>query len=329
MIEILTKTLNDFFIKIYEWVRKRWFIVSFLLTTSSFWFSLVLSFWGEELHFIVINENKKQFTRLGFLLTMVVIIISFVIQMAQRCYENSKLNPDENKRKMDFLEKVNEETVFICGCKFGTLKREILKIKNDKIKDFPKIISIPSNQLKYILETMIECLCELLSTREYSIQKKDMYISLFYNFPLENDSWEQLVTSLPEKGLSIEELLKEGTTFYRLLKTRKKFLFFNNKEEAKKTNNYIPDEEDIIDENGDLKGSIACYKVVIKEQNKTLIQAVLSISTYNKRFINNNDKKKIEYIESVIREYIINPFMIRINIELCLLYLSILYDKNG
>ncbi len=104
-------------------------------------------------------------------------------------------------------------------------------------------------------------------------------------------------------------------------------MFFNSKEDARKQESYIKDGEDVVNENNELKGSIACYKITIKELNDVLIQAILSLSTYNKKFVNTNNKKTINNVEYNIRQYIINPFINRINVELCLLYLYTLYDQ--
>lgn len=62
----MIKCLKKLLIRLHEWVQKKWLIVSVLMSTSSIWFSLILSFWGEKLHFIVTDASgKRQFTFLG------------------------------------------------------------------------------------------------------------------------------------------------------------------------------------------------------------------------------------------------------------------------
>ncbi len=68
-------------------------------------------------------------------------------------------------------------------------------------------------------------------------------------------------------------------------------MFYNSKEQARKLDSYIRDGEDRINENDELKGSIACYRIVVKEEKQELIKAVLSITTYNKRFVSSDNKK--------------------------------------
>lgn len=329
MVQRIKSLIKNLLIKLHEWVQKQWLIVSVIMSTSSIWFSLILNFWGEKLDFLVVDVNgKRQFTRLGGILTLGIVAFSSLLAMAQRYYEYNKLNTDRDRRKLFVLEQVDAETNRICDNKFITLKKRIWAIKNDKVEEFPQIISSPCDQLKHITEKMNKCLCKLLSQNEYCIKQEDLYISLYYIFPMEDMQWRQADSLSPEKGLSIEELQNEKTTFSKVLKDKEPFLFFNSKEQARKEESYIRDEEDSVNEEDELEGSIACYRITIKEKGDILVQAVLSITTYNKKFVNSNDKKIIDNVKFNIKEYILNSFVKRINIELCLLYLHMLYEVN-
>ena len=300
------------------------------MSTSTIWFSLILNFFGEYFHLIAKDEEKgRHFTVLGIILTFAVVCFSSLLVMAQRYYEYYKLNNDKDKRKLFVLEQVNAETNKICDNKFITLKKLILKIKNGENVTFPKIVSRPCDQLKHILEKINTCLCKLLSQKEYTIKPDDLYVSLYYNFPLENNEWKQADNLSPEKGLSINELLNDDhSTFSKVLKSREPFLLYNSKEKALKNDSYIRDEEDREDNDHNLKGSIACYRIIIKENGREIIKAVLSIGTYDKKFVNSDDKKTIDNVKFNMDEYILKPFIRRLNVELCLLYLSILYATN-
>lgn len=151
----MIKCLKKLLIRLHEWVQKKWLIVSVLMSTSSIWFSLILSFWGEKLHFIVTDASgKRQFTFLGAILTILVVGFSCLLAMAQRYYEYSKLNNDKDKRKLVVLENVDIETNKICDNKYITLKKRLWKIKNGQIVDIPQIVSNPCEQLKHILDIM-------------------------------------------------------------------------------------------------------------------------------------------------------------------------------
>lgn len=249
--------------------------------------------------------------------------------MAQRYYEYSKLNTDKDRRKLFILEHVDIETNKICDNKYITLKKKLFEIKKGHVKEFPQIVSNPCEQLKHITEKMNNCLCQLLSQNEYNINENELYISLYYNFPMEDEIWRQTDSIAPERGLGISELINEKSTFSKVLKSKEPFLFYNSKEQARKTDSYISDGEDRLNENNELKGSIACYRIATNESGQELIKAVLSITTYNKKFVNIDNKKIIDNVKFNMDEYILKPFIKRIDIELCLLYLSVLYNKKN
>lgn len=326
----LVRWVKKTLIRLHEWVQKQWLIVSILMSTSSIWFSLILSFWGEKLSLIETDANgKRQFTFWGIVLTVLVVGFSFLLVMAQRYYEYSKLNTDKDRRKLFILEHVDIETNKICDNKYITLKKKLFEIKKGHVKEFPQIVSNPCEQLKHITEKMNNCLCQLLSQNEYNINENELYISLYYNFPMEDEIWRQTDSIAPERGLGISELINEKSTFSKVLKSKEPFLFYNSKEQARKTDSYISDGEDRLNENNELKGSIACYRIATNESGQELIKAVLSITTYNKKFVNSDNKKIIDNVKFNMDEYILKPFIKRIDIELCLLYLSVLYNKKN
>lgn len=321
--------IKEHLIKLHEWVQKKWFVVSVIMSTSSIWFSLILNFFGEKFKLLAVDNNgKRQFTIWGGFLTVAIVVFSCLLAMAQRYYEYDKLNTDKDKRKLFVLEKVDLETNKICDNKFITLKRKLSEIKRGNTTNFPQIVSNPCEQLKHITEKMNNCLCKLLSQNEYSINENELYISLYYNFPMEDSTWRQADSIVPEKGLNINELINTKSTFSKVLKSKESFLFYNSKEQARKTDSYVSDGEDRLNDNDELKGSIACYRIVIKDSGQELIKAVLSVTTYNKKFVNSDNKKIIDNVKFNMDEYILKPFIKRIDIELCLLYLSVLYSKQ-
>ncbi len=317
-------------IRLHEWIQRQWLIVSVFVSTSSIWFSLILNFFGDKLNLIGVDANgQKRFTVVGVVLTGVVTGFSFLLVAAQRYYEYSKLNTDKDKRKLFVLEQVDIETNKICDNKYITLKKRLSNIKKGKINEYPQIVSNPCEQLKHIIEKMNNCLCRLLSQKEYNINENELYISLYYNFPMEDDQWRLTDSIAPEKGLGINELVDDKSTFSAVLVSREPFLFYNSKEQARRIDHYISDGEDQVDENDQLKGSIACYRIVTRESGQELIKAVLSITTYNKKFVNTDDKNIVANVKFNMDEYILKPFIKRISIELCLLYLSVLYNKHN
>lgn len=101
--------------------------------------------------------------------------------------------------------------------------------------------------------------------------------------------------------------------------------FFNSKAKAEKDKHYIEDDLDERDgETGELLGSIACYKDILKHEDKTYIKYILTVSTYSRRFVVDNNPNVIENVRHNIKEFVLPDFTIRIQKELCFLYLSYL-----
>lgn len=76
--------------------------------------------------------------------------------------------------------------------------------------------------------------------------------------------------------------------------------------------------------NGELKGSIACYRFDIKKNDKVYVRAVLSITSYQQQFTSDNSKDKVNNVRENMDDFVISDFEKRIRIELCLLYLAFL-----
>jgi hypothetical protein len=178
-----------------------------------------------------------------------------------------------------------------------------------------------------IIKYLNESLCKILSYENYKINNNEMYVCLHYNFPKESKDWHLAESLYPERNISTKELIKSDSTFKEILSSRKDLIFWNSKEDARKQNKYIPDAEDQYDENQNLKGSIACYKIQVISHGITYINAIISFVTYSKKFINTDgmkaedEKKAIDTVKYNIKANILSAFKKRINIELSLLYI--------
>ncbi|AGY75863.1 hypothetical protein [Clostridium autoethanogenum] len=316
----IRKSLKGKLIALHKWNQKRWLIVSLIMSTASIWFSLILTFCGQDLNLISVSGNKRTLTWPGSILTFIVILFSLVVVLAQRCYEYEELNNNKDKMGLQVLQTISTSTNEICDCKYATLLEQIYGIKNNKIK-VPQIVSKPKEQLKQIIKCLNESLCKTLSYGDYKINSNEMYVCLHYNFPEESKEWYLAESVYAERSISTTELLNDNSTFKQILDFRQDLIFWNSKEDAKKHNKYIEDEEDQFDENHNLKGSIACYKIQIIFHSTTYINAIISFATYSKRFVNKKNKNAINTVKYNIKENILSVFKKRINIELCLLYL--------
>lgn len=324
----LKKNCLEYLIKFHEWINKRVFLLSFILTTSSLWYSLIIGFFGEYLRLIYIDNGVKKFTIIGGVFTIFFVLFSLLNAISQRYYEYKKLNNDSTKRKLYLMEQIDVSINKICENKYKTLMKILLDVTSKKISP-PLITTRPDEQIKQIIDEMCSCISVLLSDIKYRIKENELYISLYYNFPKEDiDKWYIADSVFADKGESFESLISNNkSTLYELLNNPSFFLFYNSKEQATRKLHYIPDNEDKRNDNGELKGSIACYEIII-DKNNEFIKAVLSISTYSKRFINSDNETILNNVEYNLQEYVLDVFKKRLNIELCLLYINHLYENS-
>ncbi|WP_141694220.1 hypothetical protein [Desulfosporosinus sp. BG] len=312
--------LKEKLISIHKWNQERWLIVSVITSTVSIWFSLILTFWGEPLNLISVFNNKRIFTWLGLILTCIAVFFSLLFAVAQKCYEYQELNNNKDKMKLKVLQTIDNTTNEIYDRKYITLLEQIASITNNIIKA-PKIITKPKEQLKQIIKCLNESLCKILTYNDYKINNNEMYVCLHYNFPRQSEEWYLSESLFSERNISTDELLSNSSTFKQIINSREDLIFFNSKEDARKQNKYIQDEEDQYDENHNLKGSIACYKIQIIFHSIVYINAIISFVTYSKKFVNTDDRKSIDIVKYNIKENILSVFKKRFNIELCLLYI--------
>lgn len=315
----ISNYIKQKFIAIHKWNQKKWLIIPIITSTIGVWFSLILSYMGQDLYLVTVINNNRSLTWLGWTLTGVVVLFSTIFVIAQRVYEYEELNNNRDKMKLKVFNVTNTAFNDLCDIKFAALKAQIKDIKSG-IYEAPQVIGNPKEQLKHIIKSLNGSLCTILSYGDYKMRNDEMYVCLHYNFPEEDKEWYLAESIFAETNISNEELMGENSSFNKVLKSKEDLLFFNSKEEARKQGSYVPDSEDQYDEQHNLKGSIACYRIQIIHNNIPYINAVLSFVTYSKDFVNKNDNKAINTVKYNIKENILSVYKKRISIELCLLY---------
>lgn len=232
---------GNILIRLHSWLQARWFIVSFVLWCSGLWFSLILTFFGEDLHFIAYNDKGKRIlTPLGLTLTILVIAWTFLITIAQRYAEHSQRKNADAKIKNELTICVNRSVGNICNNKYNTLISLIDDIEFGRARPKP-IISRPCDQLKSITREIADAIISILSVNnKSSIDYNDLYVSILYKF--KGEKWKQTYSHMPERGLSLSEVTtKNGTTFHQAFDANNKneengYSFWVSKQEAKEKN---------------------------------------------------------------------------------------------
>lgn len=315
---------------------KHWFISSVIIVGASWWFSLVIAFWGEQFGLVQTNNTGKSLTPLGWVITGIIFVVLVLNTLLTKFRKDLPDQTADALREMtasfNLLDKVMSSVSQICGGKSSTQLKQIEMIKNNQVEP-PVVYSNPCVQFETILRELVECLAFVLNTNEHRIKADSLYASIAYNFKIENESEWRWVDVQKQQGLDIQTLLSEESTFSSLLKDEtKSFEFFNSKQVALEKHKYVKDDCDKEDKDGNLLGSIACFKIQIKRSDKTYIRAILSVSSYDIPFVDTenirdeNNKEVINTREN-IRKIIISEFSKRIRIELCNYYIQYLRQK--
>lgn len=324
---------------IHNFIKRHWITYTILTFIPTIWFSLIISFFGEFLKIININDSgEKKFTLPGGVLTFTVVIIPLLITIFNNRHasltESSKLEMLEKQKS--FYEQLNKSVDLICEDKLKRLNAVVNELKGEEHPSPPHIVSNPKKQLKAIIRQINDCLCVFLAQPDLKFKHKDFLITLAYRFPLEEDKQWVWLDASEEKGLALDILIGENSksTFNYILKGNKPFYFNNDKKDAKQRDQYLYDSNDQTNaDNENEIGSIFCCRFQIKKDNSTSIDALLSVSTYQKKFCNYIDKRdemnkqKLKNIEDNLLAVVQDYFGKRIEIELSLLYLDELYKK--
>lgn len=327
-----------------EFSSKHWLLLSIIVAISASW-SLILTYFGEWLGLISIQINNntivsKNLSPIAWIITVVLIIgsaFSIITSRYKEVNDEDKINALTFKYWYLLLDKLVSSIDTVCRNKLNTQIISIISLK--ETGDEPPIIySEPCNQLKSITIEMKNCISYLLSDKGRRFESNDIYISIAYNFPEEDkDNWQWAEQLADEKGLSIQELRAAGTTFSYVLDNvteKSPYIFFNSKQEAYESGHYIPDNDDNYDSDHKLKGSIACFRIIVKKKDTEYIKAVISISSYKKQFVDlsafsteDEQKNEIENIAHNMYSVPVSEFSERIKIELCNYYIQLLRNK--
>ena len=300
--------------------KKHWCWYSIAITVPTVWFSIVLPFWGQYFS-LYIND---QMTRRGNVISTIIVAPIAVVVLMNNWYasKSEKGAMEKLQGEVEYLGIINENVDKICDEKYEQLKNTIVEVDEGRA-EVPEIVTKPTGQLKQIINGIKTCLVKFMESPSQKYSFKDFLVSIAYNFPLENDTWEWL-DGMKEGDLSLAELLADGcTSTYNYLRSSDQPFYFNNKkEDAKKEHRYFYNKQDELNEElGEPVGSIYCCNFKIMKRNTTYVNAYLSISTNKKRFAVGNDEicnNTRENMNSLVRE----TFGKRIGIELCLLYLE-------
>lgn len=323
------------------WQRRHWVITLIFVDLAGFWIPILYSYFGIQLGLLDFSSQSYQFTAKG-IIVLAILFLVLVTGNSSRIYEEKTghmAHEIDSLKKELFVHKesglvlrdLNSSANEICESKLATLMEEVSYFIDNETAIPPEIISDPCKQLSSLAKELSSCVAGLLKFQERR-HITELFTSIIYRFPNDSDnSWHW---ATPERGLSISELMyeKDGqcSTFMHLLKGRGHSVLFNSKEQAKNDKSYIPDSEDEYDENGNLKGSIACFAFEIKKNDKLIVQFVITVSSYGQQFVQGKDNgdESVRTTRHNLDKIVIPNYAVRAKIELLLLYLKKLNETR-
>lgn len=337
-----TKSADGCFLtSIAAFLEKHWVFNLVFVNLSAVWLPILYTFFGVQLQLVIIDQQSSQTTTLGFAL-MVFFLAVIVVGNGAIVYDKKTRKEDFKVEKLKHelqeqteirfvLSQLNSSASSLCENKLSTLIDQVdFYIKNSAMKA-PTIISNPIGQLDFLAKELSFCLATLLKVQERHYIT-ELFTSIIYRFPQENDKEWHWATR--ERGLSISELTDEQgakkSTFQTLLNSRDHSIFENSKQVLYEKGQYIPDNEDEYDENGKLKGSIACYQCEIKKNNRVIIEFVITITSYAQQFAQaeNDGDMVVKNIRYNLERVVIPHYFVRAKTELCLLYIKMLNERD-
>lgn len=323
----MAKVKNNYGEIIHNITKKHWIWYTFIVFSPTIWFTFIIPVFGTTLY---LKNAEGGFTIVGKIISFFVIAGAVLLALFNNWYasksEIDKLAILEGENH--YIREIMSCVDSICDEKSRQIRRTIHQVKRDE-KASPEIISNPANQLKKILEKINSCLVTFMKESGEKSSYNDFFVTLAYNFPEENQEWTWLDGTI-ERGMGLSELtnLECKSTINYLRNSKKTYYYNNRKEDARKEDRYWYDSIDETNEaNNKPVGSIFCYNFKVKQSNITYVDAVLSISTQQRRFADEDDVQKIENAKDNMLLLVGDYFGRRINIELGLLYLDYIEAK--
>lgn len=320
------KSMRSFLLGFDRFLSKKWYLSATLVVGIDVALSLGLHF-SEALG--LATENGRSLTPLGRIVYCLSIAASFLIVLANsyaaHCKQTICLNDSNSKEYDDDIANYDAvlEGLSYVNSECVSDLIETMCSASANAYDYPQVLTNPAEHLRILSEKLASTIATLFSVRSHRVKPIDVHSSIHYCFPNLDDSWHIAKGHEQYDGLSTQELLQEGTTFYEVLHSSNGFKFYNSKAEAKSNKHYVVDNKDVLDKDGKPLGSIACYKIELIDNNRVVyVRAVVSISTRTKPFLKKASADDLRNVEYNLKAKVFYEFAKQIAVELALLYIK-------
>lgn len=295
-----------------KWLHKNIYLFHMVLAILMF----VLPFWE--------NKIPDKYSRIPIIWIGVAIIIGLEAIVT---YEEYVKRKEETERKE--IEKRNERAKTILS-HLNLLHDEKTEILRENT--YLRKTEILENRLFYNVHAYMREICLNLRSTIAAIIKEDteyVDVSMIYKYT-EESKWKWIAG---KSGISGAEDLntfvgKNGTLFrYIIENPQDSPVFYNRKEKLIEDGHYSAGRRDRIFKN---KGSMMAMLLTYFNNEKSLIEAVLLISTYGVRFVpeENNESEEIDKFKEILNYEILPYYVSMFQSEMGAMYLRHFYKES-
>jgi hypothetical protein len=239
----------------------------------------------------------------GIIISVVFVLLTLTFTIVKTLADVK--NEDGKFRGQTMLNQLLEE---INASKRIKLNKYIEYAANTNVGEFITIIT-PDQQIKDLCNNLQNIINNL-----FGIDKSKIGLSIVYYI---NKKWEWLHKLNVDDDLNIDQLTTNpNTSLFQIISSKSHVVFWADKKEGITQQQFVASE---LDKSYNNAGSIYCADISIKKDKTIILPAVLSLTTYDQMLCLPTDNKTINYLTSMIMP----AFQIRIELELCLLYIKL------
>lgn len=192
--------------------------------------------------------------------------------------------------------------------------------------------SISQNISPYNIHDYISEICNSLKnvlSEITNINKEHMSVSFIYRYigaTKEDSEWRWIIGRELTMKTPLNAFVEiEDTVYYFLIHGKQTVVFCNNKSDLEKDNHYYMSARD---KRHNKIGSIFAIKVMFSNNTQSLVEGILVISTYGKRFVEDNDCEKTNQLRRLFIDDIFPCYQRLLETELGMLYLRYIDNHN-
>jgi len=238
--------------------------------------------------------------------------VFFLIALAFDIWDKKELEKYTYLNKeVDKLEKILNKSFDI----FKEKKRVLMnEISGHEHADDVVFYSVHEH-MRFIISELKECVCDITG-----IDPKNLSVHFMYKHTNDvNEDWKWIDGDNISVSHTLKKIIEnDNSCYHRVLYTNDKFIFVNNKLEAISEEKYISSDRDKY--YGKI-GSIVCEKIDCGRYGESYIEAVVSISSYGRLFVESGNLEEINELERTMKYQILPYYNALLEIEMASLSL--------